>query len=218
MLREKYNSLTNKRGYLYIRETIYKRDGRTLKRKPSKLCDGSATKNRYKYSIKKDTYCGKIQDNIKLDHIITFEDYISKNKTDFDFIKYKLKLEFDTILDDFVEYILFIYEIDKNNFFNGKKKVYEINNGYFSKETIEWVRRFRINKSANNPKEFERFSNRCYDTGIYDDEIINSLYLKLIPDSAQNILLIKEKYEENEIKKIKTDKLRNFIQTSIEKD
>ncbi len=224
MLREKYNSLTNKRGYLYIRETIYQRDKRTLKKKPSKLGDGSATKNRWKYSLKKDTYCGKIIENIEIKHIITFQEYLKKIKygseQDFDFLEYKIKTDFDKILDDFVNYLIYIHKINDEEFKTGKKKAYAINNGFLSRETIEWVRRFRINKSPENPREFERFMNRCLASGIFDEEIIETLYLKLIPDKdiLKKDKLNEEDLSKNEIKKIKIRKLRSFIKESITKD
>ncbi len=179
MFREKFTNFQEKRGYLYIRESIYKRDRRTLKRKPSKLCDGSATKERGKYSIKKDIYCGKIYEiePIKLD---SFKDYIHKN-IEQDFLNFKLNIKFADLIDIFVSYLLDIYEIDEIEFYEGKKKVYTIGEGYLSREGILWLKRFNIKGDYDNSKEIERFNYRCEDIGIYDEDIINVLYLKLIP-------------------------------------
>lgn len=224
MFREKYNSFSEKRGYLYIRETIYKRDGRTLKRKPARLGDGSATKERGKYSIKKDTYCGKITEDIFLKYIITFNEFVSNilktdKKTKYkDFLEYKTKSSFDDIIDDFTLYLIYIYNLDKEDFFTGKKQVYAINNGYFSRDTIEWVRRFKINPKNYYTKEMQRFAFRCHDVGIYDEDIINLLYLKLNPEIDQNILSENENNEDLEVKKLKLKNYRNFIQKSIEYD
>jgi len=228
MLREKYNTLSNKRGYLYLRETIYKRDRRTLKRKPSKLCDGSATKERGKYSIKIDTYCGKIFEK-ELKYIETFNDYIlkkhtnlNKNNLDFDYLKYKLTSSFDKLLDDFIEYLFYIYEIDKNIFYNKKKITYAINNGYLSKETIFWLRKFRINGNYQNKKEIKRFTYRCNDIGIYDEEIIQTLYLKLVPEDLAKEKSLKDfkkeldLYKSNEFSnKLQIKKMRDFIKESM---
>lgn len=212
MFREKYNSFSTKRGYLYIRESIYKRDKRTLKKKPSKLGDGTATKERGKYTIKKDTYCGKIYE-INIKYILTFEDYLRKEYKDFDFINYKTKSTFDIITDNFIDYLLYCYDLDKEEFFTGKKKVYQINSGYLSKETILWLKRFQFNKNPYSKTESNRFFNRCLDIGIFEEEIIKLLYSKLLPDDIQQ-----EKEEDEkklEFKRLKLNKYRDFMKQSI---
>jgi len=102
MFREKYNSLSEKRGYLYIRESVYKRDKRTLKKKPSKLGDGSATKERGKYTIKKDTYCGKINE-IQIINILTSRDFLYRRYKHYKFTAYKINFNFDQRLHEVID-------------------------------------------------------------------------------------------------------------------
>lgn len=213
MFREKYNSSSDKRGYLYLRETVYERDGRTYKRKPAKFGDGKATKNRGKYSKKKDTYLGKIEE-IQLKKILTFDDYLKNEKNINNIFEHKLNLNFDSLLDLFIEYLLFIYELEKEEFEKPKKKkVYNINEGYFSPITIDWIRRFRINSNYTNPNEMYRFSNRCKDSGIFDEQVIESLYTKLSPIDEK---LLAEEEKNKEIIKLKIKNYRDFIKQSIE--
>lgn len=206
MLWEKKTSLNQKRGYLYIRETIYVRDKRTLKRKPSKLGDGSAYKERGKYSKKKDIYCGKIIEGIELKHTISFREYIDTYKED-NFLEYKTSVEFEILLDDFVEYLLFIHGLDYYDFSKGTKKAYAIATGYLSLRTIEKVREFTPKASFINYKELERFANKCFDAAIFDEEIIMLLYSKLLPDGH-----IDETFEEElKIKSQQHKGLKGFI-------
>jgi len=215
MFREKYNSLSEKRGYLYIRESVYKRDKRTLKKKPSKLGDGSATKERGKYTIKKDTYCGKINE-IQIINILTFRDFLYRQYKDHNFTDYKINSNFDKILDDFIDYLLYSYDLDKKDFFEGKKKVYQVNSGYLSKETLAWLKRFQFNKNPYSQTESRRFTNRCLDIGVFDEEIIQLLYSKLLPDDIQEE---KEEHEkELEFKRLKLNKYRDFMRQSLEED
>lgn len=210
MLREKYNSFTEKRGYLYLRETIYVRDKRSHKKLPSKLCDGSATKERGKYSQKKDTYCGKIEE-IEIKHILTFEDFLKQQKQEY--TQFKIDSNYDQILDKFVDYLLYIYEIDKELFLSKKKKVYAINNGYLSKDTVEWLRRFTIRKGYSSQKELERFSFRCEDIGIFDDDIVSIMFSKIMPQESLIHTDIEDKSKE--LEKIDVKSLREFIRGSI---
>ncbi|MDA3855732.1 MAG: hypothetical protein PF569_05710 [Candidatus Woesearchaeota archaeon] len=186
MFREKFTNFKQSRGYLYIRESEYVRDKRTLKRKPSKLGDGTATKDRGKYSKKKDIYCGKILE-IDIKFVETFKDYIEKQ--DKDYFEYKLNLKYEELIDEFTNYLLYIYDIDKDNFFNGKKAVYVVGNGYLSRETINWLKRFNIKGNYESSKEIGRFTYRCEDVGIFDEDTINSLYLKLVPQVNKEDML-----------------------------
>lgn len=206
MFREKYNSLTQKRGYLYIRESIYVRDKRTIKRIPHKLCDGKATKERGKYSIKKDTYCGKITE-IEILHIITFQDYLEQRNIEY--IKFKINSSFDIILDTFINYLLYIYGLDKEDFFNGKKRVYAINNGFLSKDTILWFRRFSIRNNYPITKEMERFTFRAEDIGIFDEDIISLMFSKIMP--TDNIITEDIEDKQTQSNKLQVKNLREFI-------
>jgi hypothetical protein len=205
MLWEKKSSLKQKRGYLYIRETIYQRDGRTLKRKAPKLGDGSASKERWKYSKKIDIYCGKIIEDIELKHFISFKEYISQIKQ-LEFLEYKTSKVFSELLEDFIEYLLYSHELDKEEFFEGKKAAYAISSGYLSREGIEFLRRFNVKQNPLLSNEIERFANRCLDIGIYDDEIIMLLYMKLLPSEDAKSLEqeLEDKFEELEIQNHKS--------------
>lgn len=210
MLREKYNSFIDKRGYLYIRETVYVRDRRSHKRLPYKLCDGSARKERGKYSKKKDIYCGKIEE-IEIRRILTFKDYLKKRNIEYNL--FKIDSNYDVILDTFVDYLLYIYEIDKDLFFSKKKKVYAINNGYLSKETIEWLRRFNIRKGYSSQKELERFSFRCEDVGVFDEDVVSIMFSKIMPKESLIHTDIEDK--STELEKIDVKSLREFIRGSV---
>lgn len=198
----KSNNLKTKNDYLYLRETIYIRDKRSLKRLPRKLGNGDATKNRGKYSKKKDIYCGRIY-NAEIKHLETFKDYyINLKNEEEDFLDYKLNSSFDKILFDFVNYLLYVYNIDKEDFFSNKKKVYFTGSGFLSKETIDYILRFKLKKGNFNEKnDFERFALRCIDCAIYDDEIISVLYMKLNQAS---------KKQEEEIISIEKGKYSNY--------
>ena len=206
MFREKYNSFSQKRGYLYIRESVYIRDKRTLKKKPFKLCDGTATKNRWKYTQKVDTYCGKIFE-IEIKHILTFKDYIIQNKIKF--TEFKINSSFDKILDKFIDYLLYIYDIDNKQFFEGKKKVYAINNGFLSRDTINWFRKFSIRKGYPIQKEMERFTYKAEDIGIFDKEIISLLFSKIMP--TDNILKEDIDDKTKQLQQLKRKNLRDFL-------
>ena len=209
----KSNNLKTKNDYLYLRETVYIRDKRSLKRSPRKLGDGKATKNRGKYSKKKDTYCGKITE-VQVKKLLTFENYIIQNQKEYsDFLEYKLNSSFDKVLTDFINYLLYIYEIDKDDFYGIKKKVFFTGTGYLCKETINRILNFNIKNIKNEKTELERFANRCEDAGIYDEEIISILYMK-INDATKKTKKIEEIPE---IKKEKYSNYQEFMKTQYEK-
>ncbi len=193
----KKTNYKNNDGYLYLRETIYKRDKRTLKRTPSVKGNTKATEMRGKYSKKKDIYCGKIEDREPIE-TITFKEYI-ENKLNKEYLDFKINSGYDELIDTFANYLLYLFGIDKDMFYGSKKKAYFIANGFFCKETIDWVKRFSINGNANSHSEIERFTLRCKDCSIFDDEIIMSLYAKMMPDIGGEI--------EEEIKML--DKVKN---------
>jgi len=186
MFREKLTKNLDERGYLYIRESYYERDGRTLKRKPKKLCDGSATKNRHKYSKKRDIYCGKIKEK-EIEILENFEDFYSiVQNNQKEFTIFKIESTFEELLDTFIDYLLYVYKIDKQTYEkNTPKHAYALGDGFLSPIIISWLLRFNINGSCDNPNEIQRFTYRCQDCGIFDEEIINILYLKLVPDTKR---------------------------------
>lgn len=192
----KKTNFKQKDGYLYLRETIYERDKRSHIKKAKKLGTGKATIERGKYSKKKDIYCGKVYE-YEIKKYIHFKDYIESKAIDF--LEYKISTPFDDILEDFTEYLLNIHKLNKEDFYNGKKKAYLLANGFLCKETLEWLRKFTIIGNPENPKEIERFAIRCKDSAIFDEEIIMTLYTKLIPEMTleeirdEKIPQIKEK-------------------------
>jgi hypothetical protein len=168
------------RGYLYLRESIYVRDKRSHTRKPNKLGSGKAKTQRGKYTKKKDIYCGKIIE-IKPNSLLTFHEYLDLE--DIAYLEFKINSDFNQILTKFVEYILYMYDIDKNTFYTGQKIAYEVNGGYLSTGTIDNIKKFVIRgRNSENKNEIERFANRCYDAGVFDEEIIMNLYVKITPD------------------------------------
>lgn len=199
MFREKLIPGTDKRGYLYIRDSVYERDKRTLKRIPKKFGDGTATKQRGKYSKKKDIYCGKIIE-ITPFNLISFNEYLENEKQDVTL--FKISYNFEEILEKYLEYIFYVYEIEKEEFYSNKKKVYTIGEGYMSPIITNWFKKFEIRGNFHSSKEFKRFYNRCQDVGIFDEEIIQILYLKLIPEVEKEDII-------KEIEKLKKIKLEN---------
>ncbi|MFW6285898.1 MAG: hypothetical protein ACOC16_01885 [Nanoarchaeota archaeon] len=199
MFREKLHKDPNKRGYLYIRDSFYKRDKRTLKKTPKKLSDGTASKKRGKYSKKKDIYCGRIYE-VELKRIESFRDYLENNNKDY--LKQINKLDFNHLIDEFVKYLLYIYDVNIDEFYSSKKKVYTFADGYCSQDTIKWLKRFNLSSDFYSKSQMKRFYNRCQDCSIFDEDVIQILYLKLIPD-IHNKEDIKE-----EIQNLKTKRLQ----------
>lgn len=203
-------SNSNQRGYLYIRETYYKRDKRTLKKKIGKG-DGSATKKRGRYSKKKDIYCGKIIE-LNTNKMVSFRNY-QKEHIKEDFLEYKYNNDFDVILNDFIKYLFFLYDIDKNFLEIDKKIAYSLSSGgYLSKETINYLKKFKLNSNFFSKYEIERFVNRCLDTGIFDEEIIMTLYLKLLPkEDSLDLQKELEDLADFKLKSLNIDSFASFI-------
>lgn len=193
----KKTKASNKTGYLYLRETVYVRDKRTLKKSPKKVGDRTASAKRGKYSKKKDIYCGKIIE-LNLKHFISFQEYV-ENILKKKYLEFKINSSFESLLRDFQNFLLYIYDIKKEEFENNKKKAYYIAGGFLCKQTIEYVLKFQINGDPENPKEIERFSNRCKDASIFDEEIIMNLYVKMMPNVVEDV-----QKEIEELEKIKT--------------
>jgi hypothetical protein len=213
MLWEKKTSLSQKRGYLYIRETKYIRDGRTKKRKPPCYGDGSAYKERGKYSVKKDIYCGKITEPPQIKYVISFQEYIEKIKQK-EFLIYKIETEFEDIIDDYYEYLLYIYDIDKDDFYSGKKKAYDLDSGFVSREGISFLKRFKPRKTLLDSKELERFANRSIDCGIFDEDIIALLYVKCLSKEVQTQFKEEEVEEFFKQEETKISSLKDFISSN----
>ncbi len=207
MLWEKKTSIGQKFGYLYLRETIYIRDKRTIRKKRNPL--NPAKNQRAKYSKKKDIYCGKIEE-ITLKIPISFNEYIEiENK---DYLKYKLENSFEDILDDYVNYLLYIHQIEKN-LYETKKIAFKLANSYLSKETINFIKRFELRGNSNSFREIQRFANRCEDAGIFDLDIIMLLYIKRIPNKKEAIKLKEEidLLSKEKLQSICSSNLREFI-------
>jgi len=201
-----------KNHYLYWRYSVYERDKRTLKRKPRRLGDG--TFNRNKYTKRKDYYLGKL---IKLDppkKIFFFQQYLKKQNIE------NLKLflaekSYEEIFDSYVEYIIELNEIDKEELFNKNKQIaYEMPLGYISQRLIQWVHSFEFNSKLDptDEKELDRFAGRCEFIGISDPDIISALYQKICPEIDMEDIkkALQEEIKELEKSKLKTMKYEDF--------
>lgn len=204
------NPYKNKNGYLYLRVSEYKRDKRTLKRKTTtRQGDGSGRENRNKWTKKIDIYCGKIFEINSQPKFITFQDFIEKKSQNY--LDYKLNSKFEDIVYDFAKYLLFIYDLDEEDFFHGRKKVYALNEKLLSRETLKWIIDFEINPIKKQENELERFAIRCESTGVFDYDIIQTLFMKMMPELEQeDIKTLQEEIEEFEKLKPKTQKFDNF--------
>lgn len=208
MLWEKKNTKKpDVRGYLYLRETIYVRDGRTLKRKPKKLGDGSGARNRGKYSIKKDIYCGKIVP-MPMKKFTSFKQFL--NKDDDTYLDYRLDSDFDVILNEFISYLLDIFEIEREDF-ETKKISYEVGVGYLSLITLDFLRRFVVRKGFEENVEIERFANRCMDCAIFDNEIIIALFSKIAPEDYTDVREELESLKSHKNERKEYDKFSDFM-------
>lgn len=196
-------------GYLYLRETIYSRDRRTLMRKPKKFGTGKAFRERAKYSSKKDIYCGLIE-KPSMVKFMTFKQFVEE-ELHHDFLEFKLDRAFDELIFSFVDYILVSYGLDKEEFFkNSPKKTYYVADGYLSPLIIDFLLRFNLKSQTN--KELERFARRCKDACIFDDEIISALYAKLLPSKIEAL----DEDHEN-MKEKNYDTMMDFLQQGVEK-
>jgi hypothetical protein len=215
MLWEKKNTKSpEKRGYLYLRETIYVRDGRTLKRKPKKLGDGSGAKNRGKYSIKKDIYCGKIIP-LKMVKFNSFRDFLGFDSDKY--LDYRLHSEFGIILEDFISYLIDIFEISRDDFEN-KKQAYEIAGGYLSLITIDFLKRFIVRVGFDEKVEIERFANRCVDCGIFDNDVIIALFTKIAPEEYTDVREELESLKKEKMDSSSHDSMMDFMRSEHSRD
>jgi hypothetical protein len=215
MLWEKKNTKTpEKRGYLYLRETIYVRDGRTLKRKPKKLGDGSGAKNRGKYSIKKDIYCGKIIP-LRMVKFNSFRDFLGLDSDKY--LDYRLHSEFGIILEDFISYLIDIFEIDRDEFLN-KKQAYEVAGGYLSLITIDFLKRFIVRVGFDEKVEIERFANRCVDCSIFDNDVIIALFTKIAPEEYTDVREELESLKKEKIEASSHDSMMDFMRKEHSRD
>lgn len=223
------------RGYLYLRESIYIRDKRTLQRKPKHLGDGSKQKERNKYIKKKDTYLGKINEIIP-NYYLSFEDYIiSHIQKETDFLYYVLQYSFDEIFFDYIDYLQEIYSFQisvsqdmikyygiKKEFDSLKTITYALKTGGFLNIVLiqrAYTFQCRIVDEVSKT-DFNNFSARCFDCGIVDEYIQIVLYSKLI--NAVNVQELEEEIaqlrieKENE-KKVEENSFESFMR-SMHKD
>ena len=193
-------------GYLYLRKTVYIRDKRSHKRTPNTRGDRRKTSERGKYSKKRDFYCGKIEDRNPV-KLVEFKDYLKK----LNFEHYKETKDFDTILDDFRDYLLFIHDISKEEYNSKKKTAYLLAEGFLCKETLDYLREFNLRKGYTTANEFERFYNRAKDASIFDEEIIMTLFLKLMPDYTKEIKAEIKKLEKHRLETQQTSNFRDYM-------
>ena len=202
-----------KRGYLYLRETLYIRDKRSHIRKPKKLGSGKAYFERGKYSKKKDIYCGKIIEIAPV-HFLTFENYIEK--IGYSYLEYKLNVKFNELVDGFVNYLLYIHEITAEMFNSKPKKAFELGSGYLCQQTIDFLKSFTVRHNEDNKRELERFAFRCEDAGIYDTDVIATLYTKIMPAVDESIKEELEELKKHRNTKKQFQSFRDFVKGQYE--
>ncbi|MFP4402099.1 MAG: hypothetical protein ACLFPL_02610 [Candidatus Nanoarchaeia archaeon] len=209
---------SKERGYLYLRVSEYQRDGRTLMRKPKHLGDGSAYQNRNKYIVKRDIYLGKIKE-LTPHSFLSFQDYIiTQLQKESDYLYYILNYSFEEILFDFISYLQEIYnipfQISYHDIVNQERKTSQEHTqryktqtfalktgGFFNIILFGRVFNFEPKKRDDiSSKDFEHFSNRCIDAGVFDEYIQMVLYLKLI--NTGSIESIEEELYQLDIEKI----------------
>jgi hypothetical protein len=192
--------------YAYLIKTTYKRDKRTIKKKPSWQGDGTARKERGKYSKKKFIYLGKIK-KITFKKYFDFKEYIEE-KTNLSLIEIKTNFSFKKIMEHFRDYLLKLNNLNYEEYIS-EKFAYDICGGIFCKKTFDWVLSSHIIGNHQSNYEIKRFTKRCMKIGIFDEEIIKILYLKLVPDIEKNKLkkALLEEFEELDKKKEENKKV-----------
>lgn len=216
---------SQKRGYLYLRLSQYRRDKRTLKKKAKHLGDGSAYKERNKHIVKKDYYLGRIME-ITPNSFLSFQDYIIVQlQKESDYLNYVLHNSFEEIFFDFVSYLQELYnfsisiskqEIKHNSleflYLEKKsKKTFALKTGGFFniillKRVYDFIPQKRDEITQN---DFKNFSNRCLDAGIFDDYVQMILYVKTLNTHiAQSV--------EEEIFQLDMSALQNRSENSFE--
>lgn len=201
-----------KNHYLYWRYSVYERDKRTLKRKPKKLGDGTFNQN--KYIKRKDYYLGKLVQLQPPQKIFFFQEFLKK-KNITNLKLFLAEKNYDEIFNLYVEYIIELHDIDKNELFeNNTKIVYETPMGYLSKRLIQWVHSFEFNPRLDpmDEKELDRFAGRCEFIGISDPDVISALYQKICPEIDEEDIrkALQEEIKELEKQKLKSMKYEDF--------
>ena len=183
---------------------------------------------RNKHIKKKDTYLGKIIE-ISPEFYMSFQDYIVDHlEKSTDFLHYVLGNSFHDIFFDFVSYLQELYDFefslkkeDISHFSLEKHKQFTTktyalkSGGFFNVLLLNRVFIFQPQLSDEvHYKDFEHFSNRCYDCGIYDDYIQIVLYSKLI--SAPNLQELEEEiiqlqYEQMKKEDIEKNTFEGFM-------
>lgn len=216
---------SQERGYLYLRLSEYRRDKRTLKKKAKHLGDGSAYKERNKHIVKKDYYLGKIIE-ITPNSFLSFQDYILVQlQKENDYLNYILHNSFEEIYFDFISYLQELYNFPitiskqeiKHTSFDSlllqkkSKKTYALKTGgFFNIILLKRVYDFTPQKRDEiTQNDFNNFSNRCLDAGIFDEYIQMILYIKTLNTQiAQSV--------EEEIFQLDINTLQNRAENSFE--
>lgn len=169
--------------YLYLREKVYKRDKRTLKKSGfRKGYSGKATESRWKYTKTKDIkYLGRIiyPKSIKE---IDFESYLESFKLTFSKILHLYSYE--KIIGLYVDYLYFIIDGVKE-----EKMYYAINDGFLGSWTLKPLLEFKFNIDERvSPKsESNRFSKIFRRCGFLWEEVdLRTALLKMKVDEAIN--------------------------------
>lgn len=167
---------TSSYKYLYLREKIYKRDKRTLKRSTNyRQYDGAAYKARGRHSKTVDIkYLGKIYYPGEIDNI-DFEEYLEKNKN-LSFSEL-LTQDYDNIVNTYYDYLLSIIHGEKSESVH-----YALNDGILSIYSLDPLLKFefRIGEDYNARTESDRFARMFKRAGfLWAEKDLRSRLLQL---------------------------------------
>lgn len=201
--------------YVYLKESVYIRDKRTMTRKPRRL--GSGTFNQNKYVKKKETYIGKLVKIDKPEKFYLYEKYLEE-KGIIDSDKHISETEYGELFDSYLGYLNELYEISSEDLEKTNIVYYTDSCIYFSKKLTDWAKSFKFSPKYHHTdkKEMERFIDRCELIGIVHKGVITALYEKLCPkiDEKEMMAEMQNEFEEMDKKKLKkltVSELRDFI-------
>jgi len=201
--------------YVYLKESVYVRDKRTMTRKPRKL--GSGNFNQNKYVTKKETYIGKLVKIETPKQFYLYETFLL-NRDIKDFNKFLEEIEYDALFDSYLEYLHELYNITKEDFEKKNIVYYTDSCIYFSLKLIDWTKSFKFSPKYHHTdrKEMERFIDRCELIGIIHKQVIMALYEKLCPKRDENEMIAEMQREidgldKKKMKKLTVSDIKDFI-------
>lgn len=203
-----------KRGikqYLYLVKKEYIRDKRTTRKKTKHKGDGTANLERWKYTKEGPwEYVGKITPR-EMTKLCSFEDYVKDQSIEF--VLFLLEADFSQILNLYVDYLLCLYNIPREEYEN-KNNVYPIDGGFLCRKTMEEIHNYfqETKYEVNSFRHKWNFGEKCGQAGMTNYRVFIALYNKfLISEGVEGFL--KEDIEEvpTERKVVNMDELRAFM-------